>query len=562
MNKIVMNIFVLIAVVVLTFATQKNNLYANVFAAQLKISNPDGSDFDGNFSDGTGAMLSFFLNDTASVVTVEVVDLSSGNVISTIDGGAMSRGLNSVQWDGSGADAAGQYLYRVTAEQPNASATDWTLFWDSGDIDIFTRGVVVITDQTDPNFGLIFTSNDGGALGTGINIYNPDGSFHDPFLVAADLSSGGDVDYAGNAPLFAVLDSVGRIYVSNGDLGQVMRINRDFTTDVVISGLSFPKGLYVEGAGEDFTIYVAADNQILRGNLGTASFMTASGMETVAAFTDFFPHQVILDDAGSLYVTLRQANDLGSDGRGIRKFDISGTLPVTDNDAFWFLMESKTFIANDMLIDRGDDPTSADDDILYYCTRAGGGNDQDGIWRVDDINSIFPDTVRIITEQTFYGGDENVQARATLDFDAAGNIIFMENANEHIFFVAPPGEGVTNSFTTVSPDTITVEVPTSVELADGLTPKSYNLEANYPNPFNPSTTVKYYIAKPGKTSIKIYNLRGEEIKTIVNETQAAGAYSAIWNGVNNSGQTVASGVYIVTLKSGDFIQSRRVTLLK
>ncbi|MFQ5582901.1 MAG: FlgD immunoglobulin-like domain containing protein [Calditrichia bacterium] len=538
------------------------NSYANVMAAQLRIANPDSSSFDGDFSDGSGALIFFYLNDTASAVTVDVVDVQTNTSVYQVNAGPMSRGLNSVAWDGSGSQAGGQYVIRVTSEQPNASTTDWTLFYDSGDINIFTRGVAVVTDQTDSNFGLIFTSNDGGPLGTGINIYNSDGSFHDPFLVAPDISSGGTINYGSDAPLFAVLDERGRIYVSLKDLGKIMRINRDYSTQVIIEGLVSPKGLYVEGDGQDFTIYVAADNQILRANVGTADTFAVSQMELVGDFSGFFPHQIIRDDDGMLYVTLRETNNLGSNGRGIRKFDISAALPVTDNDALWFLFENKTFIANDLLLDHGSDPNTSTDDILYYCTRAGDGNDQDGIWRIDDINSFFPDTVRIMTEDTFYGSDENVNARATLDFDAAGNIVFMENSNEHVFFLSPPGTGASNSFTTTAADTFTVNVPLAIGDSPDQVPNAYRLDANYPNPFNPSTTITYHLAKAGHTTLKIYNMVGQEVKTLVNENQAAGEFSVTWNGRDNSGQSVSSGIYILTLRSGKFHQSRRITLLK
>ena len=541
-----------------------SNAHANVYAAQLKVSNPDDSEFDGNFSDGTGAKLSFFLNDTASVVTVEVVDLSSGTVVSTIDGGSMSRGLNSVEWDGSGSEAGASYVFRVTAEQPNASNDSWTMFWDSGDIDIFTRGVDVVKDQSDPQFGIIHTSNDGGPLGTGINVYNPDGSFHDPFLVAADLTSGGAIDYAGTAPLHVTSDYMGRLYVSNGDLGQVMRIDRDYSASVIIDGLTSPKGLYVEGEGDNLTVYVAATNQVLRGTIGTATSFPGASMEVVADFTTFFPRQVILDDDGALYVTQRAGTTLGADGNGIQKYDISGSLPVTDNDANlqWTLAKDRTFIANDLFVDRGSDPTAVDD-ILYYCTRAEGGNDQDGIWRVTDLNSVFPDTVRIITEDDLYViKDNNISFNATFDFDAAGNIVFMENANEHIFFISPPGQGDTNSYTTTGNDTMTVEVDVNVETTGEIVPTGYSLAANYPNPFNPSTTINYVLGGTGETTLKVYNLLGGEIRMLVNEVQAAGEYSVTWDGKENTGSNVASGVYILHLKSGDFSQSRRITLMK
>ncbi|MGH7454154.1 MAG: T9SS type A sorting domain-containing protein, partial [bacterium] len=473
------------------------------------------------------------------------------------------RGLRSVVWDGTGAQAGKRYVIEITAEQPNKSNTAWTIFFDSGDIDIFTRGVAVVTDQTDPNFGLIFTANDGGPLGTGIAIYNPDGGRHTPFLVAADITSSGTIDYGSDAPLFTILDEQGRLYVTLKDKGQVMRINRDFSTEVIINGLSFPKGIYVEGEGEDFTIYVASNRTVLRGKIGTANSISPSVMDTLAVFTGFFPHQIILDDEGFLYATLRQSNELGSEGMGIRKYDISGTLPVKDDDAVWFLGPEKTFIANDLLLDRGADKNSAADDILYYVTRAGEALDQDGIWRIDDVNSFFADTVRIMTENTFYRDDINVNARATLDFDAAGNIVFMENSNEHIFFISPPGQGATNSFTTTSPETLTVAPTVKVEDRDRtLVPVSYRLEQNYPNPFNPSTTIIYALAKPGPTVLKIYDMLGKEIRILVDGHQVAGEHIMQWDGKDHSGRNAVSGVYIVVIKSGVFRASRRITLAK
>jgi hypothetical protein len=555
-NGLTISIIILVSIFLL-----QEQASANVFAGQLKITNPDGTPFDGSFSDGTNALLSFVLNDTASTVIIDVADAQSNTTIHQISSGSMSRGLNSVEWDGTGSQNGHEYTFVVTAEQPNASNTEWSLFYDSGDIDIFTRGVACFNDQSDTSFGLIYTANDGGPLGTGINIYEPDGSFHNPFLVAADVTSGGTINYGSEGPLFAVLDSQGRIYVTAMFNGEIYRINRDYSAQVIIDGLNFPKGLFVEGEGQDFTIYVAADQQILKAPIGTDDTFPAANMELIADFSGFYPHQIMRDDDGALYTTLRANNDLGSDGRGIRKYDISGSLPVTDNDALWFLMENKTFIANDLLLDHGLDPNSSTDDILYYCTRAGSGFDQDGIWRINDINSFFPDTVRIMTEETFYITDENVNARATIDFDAAGNIVFMENSNEHVFFLSPPGTGSTNSFTSKSADTVLVG---TVDIGDSYqqTPYSYRLEANYPNPFNPSTVIEYYLGKAGATTLRIFNMMGEEVRTLVNENKTAGQYRAIWNGKNNQGASVASGVYILRLQSGDFQQSRRITLLK
>lgn len=548
---------VIVTVVFSVFLMNQTAL-ANVFASQIKISNPDDSPFDGDFSDGSVAKISYYLNDGASVVTVTIIDVATGNTVATIDGGASANGLNDVEWDGTGATANSQYVIQVYAEQENYSTTDWTMFFDSGPNNIFTRGVAVNRDQTDQNFGLIFTSNDGGLVGTGIAIYDPDGTSSDPFLVAADQSSGGTVNYGTDAPLFADLDWQGRVWVTLKDLGQVMRINRDYSTQVVIDGLSFPTGLYLTGEGDDFTIYVSANNQILRGTIGTADTFDPANMELVADFSTTFPRQIMLDDDGALYVTLRQSIDLGSDGNGIRKYDISGTLPVTDNDASWFLSQDKTFIANDLLLDSGDDPNTSADDILYYCTRAGSGFDQDGIWRVDDINGFFPDTVRIATESMFYGGDDNINARATIDFDAAGNIVLMENSNEHTFFVSPPGEGATNSFTTTAPDTFTVTgVITGIEHNDGVIPMATALRENYPNPFNPSTIIPFDLRENTFVTLNVYDMLGRKVATLVNGQLGAGSYT-----VDFDAATLPTGYYIYQLNAGNFSASKKMLLTK
>ncbi len=551
--------FLCITTLCITFVMFINKeLQANVFASQISITNPDDSPFDGDFSDGTGAKISFFLNDTASSVSVEIVEVQSGTTIHTINAGVFSRGKQSIEWDGTGAAVNQNYVIKIISVQNSYSNTNWTVFYDTGDIDIFTRGLAVVTDQTDSHFGLIFTANDGGPLGTGINIYNPDGSFHSPFLVAADQSSGGTVNYGTDAPLFTAIDWQGRLWVTAKDLGQVIRVNRDFSTQVVIDGLTHPTGLYVTGAGADFTLYVSAENQVLRGNIGTANVFDLNDMEVVANFTGFFPRQIVLDDDGAMYVTLRETVDLGSNGKGIRKYDISGSLPVTDNDALWFLSEDKTFIANDLLLDHGSDSNTSTDDILYYCTRAGSGFNQDGIWRVDDINSFFPDTVRIITEMALYGSDENINARATIDFDAAGNIILAENSNEHIFFIAPPNSDATNSFTTKSADTFLV-TGTIVGIGDDteIIPSQTVLLDNYPNPFNPKTTIPFKVASHQHVTLTVYDLLGKRIATLVNHELSPGYYEVNFNAV-----TLPSGYYIYHLKSGHYSQTKKMLLTK
>ncbi|MBK7981569.1 MAG: T9SS type A sorting domain-containing protein [Ignavibacteriae bacterium] len=93
-------------------------------------------------------------------------------------------------------------------------------------------------------------------------------------------------------------------------------------------------------------------------------------------------------------------------------------------------------------------------------------------------------------------------------------------------------------------------------------PTTYTLFQNYPNPFNPSTVISYALPKASFVTIKIYDMLGKEIKMLVNDIQSSGVNYIQWNGDNNSGSKVASGTYIFTIKAGDFIQSKKMMLLK
>ncbi|HEX3074765.1 MAG TPA: T9SS type A sorting domain-containing protein, partial [Ignavibacteriales bacterium] len=90
-------------------------------------------------------------------------------------------------------------------------------------------------------------------------------------------------------------------------------------------------------------------------------------------------------------------------------------------------------------------------------------------------------------------------------------------------------------------------------------PVLYSLSQNYPNPFNPSTTIKYSIAEAGKVELKIYNMLGQEITTLVNEMKNAGRHEVKFNA---AGMNLSSGVYIYRIKSGSFVQTKKLMLIK
>jgi hypothetical protein len=88
-------------------------------------------------------------------------------------------------------------------------------------------------------------------------------------------------------------------------------------------------------------------------------------------------------------------------------------------------------------------------------------------------------------------------------------------------------------------------------------PITYSLNQNYPNPFNPSTTIRYSIKEPGKVMLKVYNVLGQEVTTLVNEIKNAGNYE-----FNFDARNLASGMYIYQLQAGSFVDVKKMVLIK
>jgi len=86
--------------------------------------------------------------------------------------------------------------------------------------------------------------------------------------------------------------------------------------------------------------------------------------------------------------------------------------------------------------------------------------------------------------------------------------------------------------------------------------------SNYPNPFNPTTTIAYSVPTNGMTSVKIYNLKGQEVSTLVNNEMAEGNHSVVWNGTDFNGKPVSSGLYFVRVQNNGNAVTRKMLLSK
>ena len=88
-------------------------------------------------------------------------------------------------------------------------------------------------------------------------------------------------------------------------------------------------------------------------------------------------------------------------------------------------------------------------------------------------------------------------------------------------------------------------------------PKEFKLEQNFPNPFNPTTTIQYQLPQDAKVTLKVYDILGSEVATLINAEQEAGYYEVNWNASN-----LASGVYIYRLQTGSFVSVKKMMLLR
>jgi uncharacterized protein (DUF362 family) len=112
-------------------------------------------------------------------------------------------------------------------------------------------------------------------------------------------------------------------------------------------------------------------------------------------------------------------------------------------------------------------------------------------------------------------------------------------------------------------DFVDIEISSSVEHEQDSGPvDKFRLSQNYPNPFNLITVIEYHLNRPARVVLAIYNVSGERVTTLVDKHQSRGLKRIIWNGTNECGKTVASGIYFCTLRVGEFIQSKKIALLK
>ena len=120
-------------------------------------------------------------------------------------------------------------------------------------------------------------------------------------------------------------------------------------------------------------------------------------------------------------------------------------------------------------------------------------------------------------------------------------------------YCVPPSNG---------PFTMTIKENVLSLNANRQLPSAFNLQQNYPNPFNPVTSINYQLASDTHVTLTVYDIMGQKIRTVVSEDQSAGFRSVVWNGKDNYNNPVSSGVYFYRLHAGNYIQTRKMILMR
>lgn len=150
--------------------------------------------------------------------------------------------------------------------------------------------------------------------------------------------------------------------------------------------------------------------------------------------------------------------------------------------------------------------------------------------------------------------DESQHAYSQLDTMWAGGekIDFIRGIHDYFvgeFKIEPRNNGDLGNVVAVEDDSKNV-------------PFSFALRQNYPNPFNPETTIRYQLPQRANVKITIFNILGQKVKTLVDELKPAGAYQVVWNGTNDRGSSVSTGIYIYRMEAADFIKNQKMLFLK
>ncbi|MFH0733825.1 MAG: T9SS type A sorting domain-containing protein [bacterium] len=244
-------------------------------------------------------------------------------------------------------------------------------------------------------------------------------------------------------------------------------------------------------------------------------------------------------------------NDLDVMGSTLFICSDDGSYKSTNNGASWVSLYSLNFSPQSMVIS-GKDIYACEDVNIYLSTNSGIS------WKMIPFNNTISQIFAYISldSNLFVSNSEGIFVTSNngVTWQNVGDglpntVIRSFQIKDDILYAGTDGRGIWKRPLS--------EMFVSVEKITGEVPNSFVLKQNYPNPFNPSTTISFSLPKQEFVTIKIYDILGKEIATLVNEELGAGNYNKAWNAENYS-----SGIYFCRFNAGSFLETRKMNLLK
>ena len=358
-------------------------------------------------------------------------------------------------------------------------------------------------------------------------------------------------------------------YVEDVDLDDLtlsVEGNTEVTVDIV--GLEVTFGATENWNGTETLIFTVDDGQGERVSFSNSRATAEDDVDVIVLPvnddpTIILPADFTFEEDGELIVDFTAyVDDVDPDDLTLSVIgnievivDINGlevTFGATEN---WNGTETLTFIIDDNVT-----RATAEDDVDVIVTPV---NDEPVLinwFPIDLVFTVTEDTtvafcieVEDIDSELSYSWYVNLELQ-TETTDSL-NYEFTEPGDFNIDALASDGEYEVGQ-------TWLVHVLEGVISDPVLIPQITNLQQNFPNPFNPVTNINYSLVEAGKVKIEIFNIKGEKIRTLVDENKNVGYHSAIWNGKDNSGKTVASGMYFYNMVTNEYHRIRKMILLK
>jgi len=280
----------------------------------------------------------------------------------------------------------------------------------------------------------------------------------------------------------------------------------------------------------------------------------------------------------SMYVASVLENDADPDDNELRILSASppanGSVSIASGDTTLIYTPNLNFFGQDSLDYIVDDGFGGTDTARVYFTITPRNDpptvevpiadttlsQNSGLIFIAKLNNVFADV------------DPNDMPLENFSVGSDNEIIIPSLAGDSLYLAAPSGaSGIDTIRVTAIDDSVAsaedvfivnILVPSSVEDEPASIPEEFTVYANYPNPFNPSTKIRYYLPKRSQVTVTVFDIAGGLISTLVNDYQGPGLEEVSWNAVDQQGNAISSGVYLYRVEAAGRIETRKMIYIK